>query len=142
MNKDEVVILTDEMRDGFDFKKGQIIVLGCSVDEKGNNEFELPAIVTGVHERDENGHYQYDYIFPLRGACEFVSWGEDKERYLWRFHRKEIVRPPAWFLTLLKQNAKYFHKWDIDLAIEELFYIDKDVANKEDMFTNYPFREV
>jgi|RifOxyD2_1024036.scaffolds.fasta_scaffold00078_15 hypothetical protein len=134
-------MLTDKMRDGFDFVVGQIIVLGCSVEDGGNNEFELPAIVTKIHPRDINEHYQYDFIFPLRGACEFVSWGKDEKRYLWRFHRKEVVRPPTWFLDgFLKETSNCFTVADCDLVLDNLFYIDKNVDKKEDMKLIYPFR--
>lgn len=134
-------MLTDKMRDGFDFLVGQIIVLGCSVEDGGNNEFELPAIVTKIHPRDINGNYQYDFIFPLRGACEFVSWGKDEKRYLWRFNRKEAVRPPTWFLNgFFKKISNCFTVADCDLTLDDLFYIDKNVDKKENMKLIYPFR--
>lgn len=145
--ENEVLSLTDQMRDGFEFKKGQIITIGFKTEESHNENLTpvkmlIPAIITNVHDADENQNVSYDFIIPVRGSdCEFESWIESKKRYAWRFNLKEVYRPCTWFIEMLKDNPNTFDKWEFDLSMNDLFYIDKDVANKKDMFVNYPFRK-
>lgn len=145
--ENEIYSLTDEMRDGFEFKKGQIITIGFKTDESHTENLTpvkmlVPAIITNVHDSDENQNVSYDFIIPVRGSdCEFESWIESKKRYAWRFNLKDIYRPCDWFIQMLKDNPNTFDKWEYKLKMSDLFYIDKDVANKKDMFVNYPFRK-
>lgn len=121
----------EKLVDNFDYIKGQIVSLVCKTKfNGGDNNFRTPAIITKVHEPDINGHNTYDIIVPVRGACEFISFLQDKERYLWRFTDRVNTIPDEWIIQLM-QLWKKEHGQDMEvveneygLKLEELCYFD------------------
>lgn len=73
--------LIETFTNGFNYLKGQLVEVGLT------GVGRTPAIITKVHDRDENGHLTYDIIILLGNRSK--SSIESKERYLWRFTEQE-----------------------------------------------------
>ena len=66
--------------DGFNYIKGQIVEISLTGFGK------VPAIVTKVNDRDENGHLTYDIVILIGERNKSAI--KSTERYLWRFTEK------------------------------------------------------
>lgn len=74
--------VSDSFNDKFNFLVGQIIELEIY------NGGTVPAIISKINDRDENGHNSYDIIFFIGNRN--ISIIEEKERYIWRFVPKKF----------------------------------------------------
>lgn len=97
--------LIRSFNDGFNYLKGQIVEVGLTAFGK------VPAIVTKVNERDENGHLTYDITILLGNRSK--SFIESKERYLWRFTEKADGQTIPNFINLIEKIFDPDYGYDI-----------------------------
>lgn len=104
-----------KLTSSFDYLEGQIVNLICWTKLSQDNNMRVPAIITKVHSPDINGHNTYDFTIPVRGDCEFISFVNSTERYLWRFTDRENPIPDKWIIDLVK----YWYEDRLKTGVDE-----------------------
>lgn len=110
----------------FDFSVGQIVSI-THKGEDGKPSYNIPALVTKVHPKDNNGYHAYDYLIPVRGESDYVGFIEDEKRYLWRWIDPNAI-PPLWFIKFISELELTNEEWGTGGFIDkrEMFYLNKD----------------
>lgn len=113
--------LVKTFTDGFNYLKGQIVEISLTGFGK------VPAIVTKVNDRDENGHLTYDIVLLIGERNKSAM--RSNERYLWRFTEKVDDQTIPNFNTLIEKlfNPKYGYDefFSQDYGIDSICYLSE-----------------
>lgn len=111
----------ESFTNGFNYLEGQIVEISLT------SVGRVPAIVTKVNDRDENGHLSYDIVVLIGERNKSALNGE--KRYLWRFTEKPNSKTKDNISNVLKTlfnpSLGYNEHFISDYGIEALCYIDE-----------------
>ena len=122
LHSEDELELTETFTNGFNYLKGQIVEISLT------GFGRVPAIVTKVNDRDQNGHLTYDIIILLGERNKSAIRSE--ERYLWRFTEKANENTIKNYNTLIETlfNPDYgydefFEFFVNDFEIDTICYL-------------------
>lgn len=122
LHSEDELELTETFTNGFNYLKGQIVEISLT------GFGRVPAIVTKVNDRDQNGHLTYDIIILLGERNKSAIRSE--ERYLWRFTEKANENTIKNYNTLIETlfNPDYgydefFEFFVNDFKIDTICYL-------------------
>lgn len=124
--------LIETFTNGFNYLKGQLVEVGLT------GVGRTPAIITKVHDRDENGHLTYDIIILLGNRSK--SSIESKERYLWRFVEQENNETIENFNKLI--SAIFTPEYGYDVYFSHEYGIDSICYLTDDSIISYDLTQI